>query len=495
MTSAIALPMWLVIILAVAALASVWQNLLRPLLAIYIRDRERRLTQKLSTELSRKLPEVLNIGRKTRVELFTNKPEVRQAVTQAVHENQGTREVLEHKVHEYAEELTPGFNALLYFRVGYGWARGYIKLLYDVHVARQPPPAIDEIPENASIVLVGNHRSNVDVMLLAFLAARTNMISFAAGEWARSWPLSWMVRVFGSYMIRRNEALPLYRRILAIHLQDLVRVQMPQGIFLEGGLTRDGAIQPLKLGLMSYILGAIGQENVHDIVFVPVAFNYDQVPEDRTLIKHQQRGFQNRSSLYTLYSTVSNLVGTAIQRIRYQRGAYGRAEISFGEPLSINAWLEQQDLLASDLGDAQKKDIVQPVADLLIGRIKDMIPVLPISIVSTVFVRSTQTAISESEILVQAQDIYQEFLRKDSVMSFDLSDSAQGYRDALELLTRRNVLTIRKGMYQPNPANQSLLYYLYNSTRHLLENGPAPETALQEPHQAGRHVEQRSPQS
>ena len=164
---------------------------------------------------------------------------------------QGAREVLDYKVVEYANELTPGFYSLFYFKIGYLLARSYIRLLYELKIAKPPPPSIASVPEDASSVLVGNHRSNLDVMMLAYISSRTNMVSFAAGEWGKAWPMSTILHLAGSYIIRRNEPSPLYGKILEMHLQNMVKVKLPQGIFLEGGLTRDGSIQSVKLGLMS----------------------------------------------------------------------------------------------------------------------------------------------------------------------------------------------------------------------------------------------------
>jgi hypothetical protein len=112
MSEGVLLPMWLVVIMSVAAIASIYRHVMVPLARIYLRERERNLNVQLRSDLSRQLPEVLKIGRKARVELFANRPEVKQAITEAVAEGQGTREVLEYKVLEYANELTPGLYSL-----------------------------------------------------------------------------------------------------------------------------------------------------------------------------------------------------------------------------------------------------------------------------------------------------------------------------------------------------------------------------------------------
>ena len=467
MSEGVLLPVWLVVVMSVAAIASIYRHVLAPLARIYLRARERNLNVQLRSDLSRQLPEVLKIGRKARVELFANRPEVKQAITDAVAQGQGTREVLEYKVLEYANELTPGFYSLFYFKIGYLLARSYIRLLYELKIAKPPPLAIANIPEDASIVLVGNHRSNLDVMMLAYISSRTNMVSFAAGEWGKAWPMSTILHLAGSYIIRRNEPLPLYRKILALHLRNMVKVKLPQGIFLEGGLTRDGSIQSVKLGLISYILDAMEEPNVKDIVFIPVAFNYDQVPEDRAILKNQEQGFSERSRLYTVFSTLCSVLAVVYKRVRSGKAIFGNAAVSFGEPLSMNDWLQSNDI-ARPMGDTQKREIVAPVADEIIRQIEDIIPVLPVSLVSTVFIDNPQGSHSEEDVLRAAINLLPGLAQAHAVLIFGEQQLETAVNSGLGLLRSRGVLIKDRAGYRVNPEGQVLLQYLYNSTKHLM---------------------------
>lgn len=467
MTDAVVLPFWLALLLFVSAILSLWHHAIKPLVASFLESRERRLNQRLSNELTRQLPEVFRIGRRTRMELFVNSPEVQAAITEAEANSQGTREILDAKAKEYAHEMIPGFYAVFYFKVGYALARTYIRILYKLHVARQPSPAIANIPENASIVLVGNHRSNMDVMILAYLAARTNMVSFAAGEWAKPKPWSTLLHMCGSYIIRRKADDTLYRRMLAIHVREMVKEKMPQGIFLEGGLTRDGKIQPMKLGMMSYILSSLGGSNVDDIVFVPVAFNYDQVPEDRNLIKHEEKGFQGRSRFYTIFSTIFSLFRMWYKRYKRGKAAFGNAAVSFGEPVSMNDWLAEQGTSAPELDDAKRREIVLPVAQELESRIKEMIPVLPVSLVAAVFAEEDTTEFSELEVMTHAAAIVERLKAKGAELLSE-DESSEALAEGIQRLMLRQVLIERDGHYRVNEKNRPLLTYLYNSIEHLL---------------------------
>lgn len=471
MPDTVVLPFWLVVLLGLTAIVSSYHHVFGPLLRRYLRKKEGQTKARLSSHLSRQLPEVLQVGRKARIEFFLNKPFVKEAIQSAVSQGQGTQEILELRVQEYAKELTPGFYALFYFKIGFYLARAYIRMMYDIVIVKPAPPSIAKIPQSASVVLVGNHRSNIDVMLQAYLSSRTSMVSFAAGEWAKAWPMSLMIRLSGSYIIRRNEPLPLYRKILAEHVRDLVRAKMPQGIFLEGGLTQDGRVQSVKLGLMSYIISALGDSNVDDIVFVPIAMNYDQIPEDRTLLSNDGQEFVGRSKFFVVTATFWSLCTMAYSKVRYGRSAYGMAAVSFGEPVSARAWLQERGQTATELSEREKKAIVGPLAADLIDTIKDMIPVLPISLVATVMMKAQGEAVSRVDLLDRSLSLFQDELDRKGVTSISVEEFSAKIDSAAKRLVSRGVLVENDDKFTVVSSNTALLEYIANSTEHRWTKG------------------------
>ena len=87
-----------------------------------------------------------------------------------------------------------------------------------------------------------NHRSNADYVLVSYALAGDVAISYAVGEWARAFPLEHLFKSFGPYFIRRRYREPLYHAVLERYVQLITREGVTQGIFLEGGLTRDGRL-------------------------------------------------------------------------------------------------------------------------------------------------------------------------------------------------------------------------------------------------------------
>ena len=162
---------------------------------------------------------------------------------------------LRDNVEEWIDEIVPAFNVLSYYKLGYTAARGAMRLVYDVVIDERGLRKVREgMPDDAVLVYMMNHRSNADFVLVAYMLARQIALAFAVGEWARVWPLEVMFRSFGSYFVRRGFREQLYHTVLRRYVQMTCRYGITQGVFPEGGLSRDGYLRPPKIGLLDYIV-------------------------------------------------------------------------------------------------------------------------------------------------------------------------------------------------------------------------------------------------
>ena len=125
---------------------------------------------------------------------------------------------------------------------------------YRVRVLNKDLQKIEEIDKDATVVLVSNHRSNMDYVLLTFLASRNGALSYAVGEWARGWPLGPLVRAMGAYFIRRRDGNDLYRVVLATFVRQATQAGVSQAVFPEGRLSLDAKLAPPKLGILEIYL-------------------------------------------------------------------------------------------------------------------------------------------------------------------------------------------------------------------------------------------------
>ena len=470
--SGITLSLWLFLLLSVFALLGIWQFLCVPIMARIIANRERRINVELSGKLLRPLPKLLQTRRNSLIELLLHDAEVQEALQQEVESSGLPLHQVEKRARSYIDELMPAFAALFYFRVGYWLARQYLRQMYHIRIARNPPAQdYSNIPHDASIVLVGNHRSNIDVAVILYLSARTNMISFAAGEWASIWPMRQVVHLSGSYIIRRDSQGSLYKQVLSRYVSMMIKARMPQGIFLEGGLSRDGAIGKIKLGMMRYILANLGKPGVGDIVFIPVAFNYERTPEDLTLLARQVKGFGTGNTVYALFGALRHIGLFCLRLFVISRKNYGEAAVSFGAPLSMRTWLQSNGYASAEsLDDDTRRAIVEPVAEAVMQEIRDILPVLAVSVVAIAFCESSEAQLSAVDIKLAAlQKIKQ--LRAQNValaIAADQEDTAVAH--GLQTLLKRQVVHENNGMYHVIEAQRPLLEYYYRTTEHFFKD-------------------------
>ena len=300
MTDPISLPIWLAVVAGALAVWAVLDRFLIPGAGWFFRRRANRVINELNTRLQLRIPALQQTRRQVLIDQLTYDPIVMQAVEAQAEASNLPREALIGEVRRYAREIVPSFNAYVYFRIGYFLARRAVQFLYRLRLGYADDEALSMIDPGASVVFVMNHRSNMDYVIVAYMAAKRSALSYAVGEWARIWPLRTLIRSLGAYFVRRGSRNPLYRQVLARYVQAATAGGIVQAVFPEGGLSRDGRLSEPKLGLINYMVSSFDPDGERDLVFIPVGLNYDRVPEDRSLLRALDRDAAPRSRTFAV---------------------------------------------------------------------------------------------------------------------------------------------------------------------------------------------------
>src|SRR2546430_4165644 len=254
-----------------------------------------------------------------------------------------SEEQVRRRVAQYITEIVPQLNVLSYYKLGYNLAKILVNLLYKVSVDYQDEAALERIPKRDVVVYLMNHRSNADYVVVAYVLARGVHVSYAVGEWARAWPLEYVFKSFGAYFVRRKFREPLYHTVLERYVQLITRNGVTQGIFPEGGLSRDGTLRPPKLGLLDYICRTLLDPGFdRDVWFVPVALNYDRVLEDRSLIRELITAGDRPSRLAQLGTVVSYLISNTARLLTGRRSEEHTSELQSQSNLVCRLLLEKK---------------------------------------------------------------------------------------------------------------------------------------------------------
>ena len=340
------------------------------------------------------------------LEVFSSR-EVVDAITRYSREHGVTLEAATGKAREYLREIVPKFNLLAYYRFGAPIASAIMHFLYRPVVERKILQEFNQrAAKGSSVVYVINHRSNADYVLVAHMLFRFISLSYAVGEWARVWPLNHLFKWFGAYFIRRRYREPLYHAVLGRFVGTITRKGVTQGIFIEGGLTRDGAFLQPKLGMLDYIVGAKrNPEFSAPLYLIPTAINYDRVLEDRNLTE-ELLGREDRSTraekLRTSFDFLFKNLGRSLLH-RFKR--YGYAVVTFGTPVLVDDFARSHpDLLAATF--EQLKPALRELAELVMNEISGAVAVTPVSLAARVFDDHAQP-LTDREI-ADAMDRYRE---------------------------------------------------------------------------------------
>ncbi len=399
--------------------------------------------------------------------------------------------VREHKVSEletrvrverYIDEILPFFNVLSYYKFGYNLSKLLLNILFKVSIEYQDEESLDRIPRGDVVVYLMNHRSNADYVVVAYVLAHGVALSYAVGEWARIWPLETVFKSFGSYFIRRRFREPLYHAVLERYIQLITRNGVTQGIFLEGGLSRDGKFRPAKIGLLDYIVGtAREREFDRDIWFVPVAINYDRTLEDRSLIRECLHEDLKQGRLAQLWSVLQYLVFASTRLISGRPQRYGRAAVNFGTPMSLRAWLAEEgdDVLA--LPREERLPRVQRLADRVLERIKDVIPVTSVALASAALLSFDKDSVSVDELLARMSDYRAHLLDTNARLIRGDRAIAETWDRALRMFRLRRTVHLEGSRVIVISRQRPLLEYYANSIRHLLPADALPESQLLTP--------------
>jgi glycerol-3-phosphate O-acyltransferase len=365
-------------------------------------------------------------------------PELVAAIHQYARDHHVSIEAAARQARTYLREIVPKFNLLAYYRLGAPIARAIMHFLYRPVVERKTLQEFSRTaPKGTTVVYIINHRSNADYVLVAHMLFKFISLSYAVGEWARVWPLNHLFKWFGAYFIRRRYREPLYHAVLSKFVQTITRNGVTQGVFIEGGLTRDGAFLKPKLGMLDYLVTAKREPRFDAPLFIiPTAINYDRVLEDRNLTE-ELLGKEDRATKgEKLKTTAGFLFRNLFRSIVHRFKRYGYAIVTFGTPISVDDFVRSHPEVLDHDFEKRKKSLTE-LAERVMEEISNSIPVTPVTLVARIFTDHA-TSLTDAEIIAEIAR-YREAWR-DRVWLLREKTPAEIWRAALPILELRHLI-------------------------------------------------------
>ncbi|HTP28882.1 MAG TPA: 1-acyl-sn-glycerol-3-phosphate acyltransferase [Anaeromyxobacteraceae bacterium] len=245
----------------------------------------------------------------------------------------------ERDLREIASRYSPAFVELV--RPFLSW---FFRRLYEsVHIDEEGLSRVQRAANDAPVVLCPSHKSYIDFIAIFWALTEYGMTPphVAAGLNLSFWPFGPLARRGGAFFIRRTlKGDRVYTATLRAYVKQLLRDRFPQKFYLEGGRSRSGKLLFPKTGLFSMEVDAWLEQAADDVLFVPVAIDYERLMESHSYARELAGGQKEKEDFRRLIHA---------RKVLWRR--YGRLYMQFEEPISLRAVAEER------LGDKAQRSL------------------------------------------------------------------------------------------------------------------------------------------
>jgi len=265
------------------------------------------------------------------------------------------------------------------------------------------------VQDGEEIIFVPCHRSHMDYLLLSYVIYRQGMAPphIAAGINLSFWPAGPIFRRGGAFFMRRSfKGNKLYAAVFKEYLHQLFSNGYSVKYFTEGGRSRTGRLLNPKTGMVAMTVQGVLRGIERPITLVPVYLGYDHVMEVSTYHNELKGKSKEKES-----------VGQVLKTLRKLKN-FGRAYVNFGEPISLNDYLDSNvdDWRASiDPLAVQKPSWLTPtvngIANNIMVNINNAAAVSAITLSALVLLGVERRVITKDALITQL-DLYLSLLKK-----------------------------------------------------------------------------------
>jgi glycerol-3-phosphate O-acyltransferase len=315
----------------------------------------------------------------------------------------------EKDLREVASRYDPRFVQVL--RPILGWMFG--RLYTHIEVDEEGLARLKRAAASAPIVLCPSHKSHVDYLVLSWLLYEHGMTPphVAAGINLAFWPFGAIARRGGAFFIRRKvRGDRVYTAVLRAYVKHLLRDRFPQEFYVEGGRSRTGKLLPPKTGLVSMEVDAWLDGAADDVLFVPVAIDYEKLIEASSYVRELSGAEKEKESLGGLLRAATVLLRR-----------YERLYVQLEEPISLravaaerlgdraaalavdDAWAGEAERTAlrregASAAAQDKRDLVQALANRIAYGISRAVTITPVGLVAAALLSHVRRGVGAVEV-------------------------------------------------------------------------------------------------
>lgn len=243
---------------------------------------------------------------------------------------------------------------------------------------------------DAPVVFTPSHKSHLDYLIMSYVLWRRgyNAPLVAAGANLSFFPLGPFLRRCGAFFLRRSfKGDKLYTAVFKAYLKKLVHDGLHHEFFPEGGRSRTGKLLQPKLGLFTWLVDAVVEGARNDLLFVPIAIDYEKVVEGASYKQELQGGEKKPEDLKALLSAPAVLTQN-----------YGRIYLTFDQPVSLAKLMEERGVVRETATDDQKKALVRALGHRVMYGISKVSTVTPHALLASALLAHRRRGISVRDV-------------------------------------------------------------------------------------------------
>ena len=339
--------------------------------------------------------------RRTLVQGLIDEPQVRQAIEEAIETNGMSEEKARQQALKYANEIASDYRytTIRFLEVVLSWF--WNKLYEGIKVSHIEQ--VQEAAQGHEVIYVPCHRSHIDYLLLSYLLFRNGLTPphIAAGINLNMPVIGGLLRRGGAFFMRRTfKGNPLYTAVFNQYLHTLFTRGFPVEYFVEGGRSRTGRMLQPKVGMLAMTLSSYLRNSRLPIVFIPVYIGYERVLEGRTYLGELRGASKKKESIFDIFKVIGAL------KLRF-----GSVAVNFGEPIRLQAFLDQQqpDWRSQQLAPQFRPDwlnaVTSKLGDRIARHLNDAAAINPVNMVALALLSTSRLALDQTT-LAQVLDLF-----------------------------------------------------------------------------------------
>ncbi len=334
--------------------------------------------------------------RRMLVNSLIHTPRVQKAIAAEAAAQEITLAEAEAKARRYANEIASDFSmpVIRFLDIILTWF--WNKLYSGVKINHAEP--LRALGQTHTIVYIPCHRSHMDYLLLSYVLFYEGLPPphIAAGINMNMPVVGTILRKSGGFFMRRTfRGKPLYSLVFHEYMYTLTSKGFATEYFIEGGRSRTGRTLVPKTGMLSITVRSFLRNHRKPLAFVPVYIGYEKLMEMASYLGELRGETKKGESPLDIVRTLAAL-----------RDEFGKAWITFGEPVDLGTYLDDQAPHWKECTDIDNKPewlikTTNNLGNLLASRINAAAVINPVNLVAIALLCSPRHALGEEELIRQ----------------------------------------------------------------------------------------------